>query len=253
MDLSIVIPVFNEQENLPLLATKIEETMQQASITNWEVWMVDDGSQDQSKQVIQELHGKNTRFKGVFFSKNRGQTAAMNAGFEACRNPFVLTMDADLQNDPGDLPKLMEKMTPGVGVVCGVRVKRRDNLIRRISSKIANGIRNWISQDNITDTGCSLKLFRKECLNQMKLFEGLHRFLPTLCKMEGYKVIEVPVSHHPRIFGESSYGVWNRVFKSFFDLLAIRWMKSRLLTVPNEDHLENTETTEVPQKSMVTP
>ncbi|MCB1042750.1 MAG: glycosyltransferase family 2 protein [Acidobacteria bacterium] len=229
MDLSMVVPIYNEESNLLELANRIESAMNQAEITQWEVIFVNDGSTDRSQSVLLQLQQRDSRYRVVQFQINQGQTAAMDAGFRYARNPYVLTMDADLQNDPHDFVKLQPHMAEGVGCVCGVRLNRKDTLLKRISSRIANAIRNWLSDEQITDTGCSLKLFRKECLDRLKLYEGLHRFLPTLCKMEGFTVIEVPVSHHARLFGTSSYGVWNRVFKSFFDLLAVRWMKRRQL------------------------
>jgi glycosyltransferase involved in cell wall biosynthesis len=143
-----------------------------------------------------------------------------------------MTMDADLQNDPIDIPKFIEKLAEGWDCVCGTRVASRgegDKFIRVASSRIANWVRNRLSNENISDAGCTYRAFKRECMARIKLYRGLHRFIPTLLKMEGYTVAEIPVSNNPRIHGESKYGVWNRLFKSFRDLLAIRWMKSRLL------------------------
>jgi glycosyltransferase involved in cell wall biosynthesis len=227
--LSIVVPVFNEVENLETLTTKIKETMDVLHPTFWEAIFVDDGSNDGSAELLDRLRKRNPRIRPIHFIHNQGQTAAFDAGFRAARGDYVITMDADLQNDPGDISQLLAKMEPGIGAVCGVRTQRKDSFIRRVSSKLANAVRNKLSGETITDTGCSLKVFRRECLEKITLFEGMHRFFPTLVKMEGYRVSEVPVSHHPRLAGESKYGVWNRVFKSFGDLLAVRWMKRRKL------------------------
>lgn len=232
MILSVVIPILNEAENLATLAEKITQALDKTphiAADAWEVWLVNDGSTDTSADVIASIHKQDQRFKGLHFRKNQGQTAAMDAGIRNAKGTFILTMDADLQNDPADVPSLFKAMKAGVGAVCGVRVNRQDTWLRRISSHLANRVRNKLSGETITDTGCSLKLFRRECFDHIKLFEGLHRFLPTLIKMEGYDVVEIPVQHHPRLAGNSKYGVWNRLFKSFRDLLAVRWMKSRML------------------------
>ncbi|MGB5987220.1 MAG: glycosyltransferase, partial [Desulfobacterales bacterium] len=160
---------------------------------------------------------------------NHGQSAALAAGFRAARGDWVVTMDGDLQNAPEDVPKLVAAVTPELGCVAGYRLRRNDPWIRRISSKIANGVRNRLSHETIRDTGCSLKLFRKEVLDQIKFYDGLHRFLPTLVKMEGWPVREVPVDHFPRQAGSSKYGIRNRLFKSLGDLMAVRWMQKRHL------------------------
>src|SRR5439155_21361629 len=148
------------------------------------------------------------------------------------RGKYVMTMDADLQNDPVDIPNSLEAHSTGVDCVCGTRVATRgkgDNFIRVASSRIANWVRNKLSDENISDAGCTYRCFKRECVEKLKLYRGLHRFIPTLLKMEGFRVSEIPVSNNPRLHGQSKYGVWNRLFKSFRDLLAIRWMKSRML------------------------
>ena len=152
----------------------------------------------------------------------------MDAGFKHAVGKYVVTMDADLQNDPADIPKLLEKLNT-CDMVCGWRQKRNDPWIKRISSKVANSIRNKLSNEDIKDTGCSLKAYRRECFSRIKLFNGMHRFLPTLFKMEGFSVTEVVVNHYPRKFGKSKYGVFNRAFRAFMDLLVVRWMKKRKL------------------------
>jgi glycosyltransferase involved in cell wall biosynthesis len=168
------------------------------------------------------------KIKIIDFEKNCGQTAAFDAGFNLSTGEIVITMDADLQNDPKDIPLLLKK-TEEYDLVCGWRHKREDSFIKKVSSIVANWVRNKISGESIQDTGCSLKVFRKEVLKHLKLFTGMHRFFPTLAKMEGYRVIEVKVNHRPRIYGKSKYNIHNRIIKSFLDLLAVRWMKNRRL------------------------
>jgi glycosyltransferase involved in cell wall biosynthesis len=166
------------------------------------------------------------------FKANCGETAACDAGLRAARGTYVMTMDADLQNDPADIPAFLAALSKGVDCVCGTRVATRghgDNFVKVASSRIANWVRNKLSDEQISDAGCTYRAFRRQCVDKLKLYRGLHRFIPTLLKMEGFTVVEIPVSNNPRLHGQSKYGVWNRLFKSFRDLLAIRWMKSRLL------------------------
>ena len=225
---SVAIPVFNEQENLAELVGRVNaifSSLQQP----WELILVDDGSADGSFARIIELKREFPQLRGLKFSKNNDQTAAMAAGIKAARGSIIITLDADLQNDPADIPLLLAALDQGYDAAVGWRKKRNDNFIRRISSKVANWVRNVISSETIKDTGCSLKAFRAEIIKPIELFEGMHRFLPTLVKMNGGRVAEVEVSHHPRLKGVSKYNIWNRVLRSFLDLLAIRWMKWRKL------------------------
>jgi len=229
--LSICVPVYNEKDNLALLHQAVCRVIDPLGIAA-ELILVDDGSTDGSWAIIQSLVDKDPRVRGLKFACNCGETAASDAGLRAARGKYVMTMDADLQNDPGDIPKFLAALEEGVDCVCGTRVATRskgDSFIRVISSRIANWVRNKLSQENITDAGCTYRAFRRECVGKLKLYRGLHRFIPTLLKMEGFTVREIPVSNNPRLHGQSKYGVWNRLFKSFHDLLAIRWMKSRIL------------------------
>jgi glycosyltransferase involved in cell wall biosynthesis len=229
--LSICVPVYDEAENLPLLHEAIVRVVGPMGLAT-EIILVDDASRDGSWGEIQKLVERDARVRGLKFSHNCGETAASDAGMRAARGKYVMTMDADLQNDPADIPKFMEALAQGWDCVCGSRVETRgkgDSFIRVASSRIANWVRNTLSQENITDAGCTYRAFKRECVDRLKLYRGLHRFIPTLLKMEGFTVTEIPVGNHPRVHGESKYGVWNRLFKSFRDLLAIRWMKSRLL------------------------
>jgi glycosyltransferase involved in cell wall biosynthesis len=177
---------------------------------------------------MEKMAGQDSHVTVIRFKRNAGQSAAFDAGFKLAKGEVVVTLDSDLQNDPRDIPLLLEKMG-GYDMVCGVRTKRMDSWIRLVSSKIANYIRNRLSDEEVTDTGCSLKAYRREFLRRLKLFNGMHRFLPTLMKMEGARVTEVPVHHRLRKFGESKYNIRNRLLRSFLDLLAVRWMKKRRL------------------------
>lgn len=224
-DISIVIPLYNEVDNIAPLCQAIIGVMQDRS---YEVIIVDDGSTDGSTEKLKEWCSLHTNFRSIHFKKNAGQTAAMDAGFKYASGEYVVTLDADMQNDPSDIPKLLEKLD-AYDMVCGWRQKRNDPWIKRISSKVANSIRNKLSDEDIKDTGCSLKAYRRECLDKIKLYNGMHRFLPTLFKLEGFSVTEVIVNHYPRKFGKSKYGVFNRAFRAFLDLLVVRWMKKRKL------------------------
>jgi len=227
--LSVIVPAFNEAENVGALHEQVAAVMNDLDPPEWEIIFVNDGSSDRTEAILDELSRESPHVRALHFVTNQGQTAAMDAGIRNAKGDLLITMDADLQNDPADIPKLLASIDDGYDCACGVRVNRRDSWLRLVSSRIANRVRNKLSNETISDTGCSLKVFRAQALARVKLFEGMHRFLPTLVKMEGYRVVEVPVSHRPRQAGESKYGVWNRVFKSFRDLLAVRWMKNRML------------------------
>ncbi len=229
--LSICVPVYNENENVPLLHAAICKVVDPRGI-DVEIIFVDDGSSDGSWGQIEQLVRSDRRVRGLKFASNCGETAASDAGLRAARGKYVMTMDADLQNDPADIPAFLDKLGEGWDCVCGSRVATRgrgDSFIRVASSRTANWVRNKLSDENISDAGCTYRAFKRECVGKLKLYRGLHRFIPTLLKMEGYRVTEIAVTNNPRLHGESKYGVWNRLFKSFRDLLAIRWMKSRLL------------------------
>ncbi len=221
--LSIVIPVYNEEDNIGSLVARLKEAM-----SGWEgsveILFVDDGSSDRTLELLKEAQAGDARVRIAHFHRNMGQTAAMAAGFRLARGEAIVTIDADLQNDPMEIP-LLAAMLNDWDLVCGVRTRRKDTLWKRISSRIGNGFRNWVTGDNIIDTGCTLKAYRRECLDGLELYRGMHRFLPTLIKMRGFRVTQVPVSHHPRLAGETKYGTWGRLVKGFEDVLAVRWMK----------------------------
>jgi glycosyltransferase involved in cell wall biosynthesis len=226
-EISIVIPVYNEEENIPILATALDDVMVKTG-RSYEAIFVDDGSTDGSESALKKVRSENPNLRTIRFKHNAGQTAAMDAGFRAARGKFVVSMDADLQSDPNDIPLMLEGLK-SYDLVCGWRHKRNDPWIKLISARVANFVRNKLSDEDIKDIGCSLKAYKKECLDKIKLYNGMHRFLPTLFKMEGFTVTEVKVSHFPRKHGVSKYNIRNRVFRSFYDLLAVRWMKKRRL------------------------
>jgi len=232
-DISIVIPVYNEEDNIKPLISELQEVLRGLD-KSYEIILVDDGSRDRSLAILKEAASHDPHIRVIRFRKNAGQTAAFDAGFRAAQGDIVVTLDADLQNDPHDIPRLLQKIEK-FDVVCGWRHRRRDPWIKIVSSKIANFVRNKLSQEEIVDTGCSLKAFRKECLQNMKLFNGMHRFLPTLAKMEGFTATQVKVNHRPRKFGTTKYTISNRMVRAFTDLLAVRWMKNRHLNYEIEE------------------
>jgi dolichol-phosphate mannosyltransferase len=227
IDLSLVIPVYNERESLSPLVEEIERAL---TGRRYEIVAVDDGSSDGSLDVLKALKRDHRQLHIVAFTANAGQTAAFAAGFAVARGRAVVTLDADLQNDPADIPGLVDELErTGAAAVAGYRVDRRDSGWKRLQSRIANGVRNRLNRETIRDTGCSLKAFRAEVLRGLPLFNGMHRFLPTLVRMQGGRVTEMPVHHRPRRFGTTKYGMWNRVFRALADALAVRWMQRRAL------------------------
>ena len=228
-DLSVVIPVYNEEDNLPPLWEELRGVLESLRLS-FEVVFVDDGSRDRSAEIIRGFRERDPRVRLVRLKANAGETAATDAGFKAAGGRWVVTMDADLQNDPHDIPAMLAQLEQW-DAVTGWRVDRGegDSLVRRASSRIANRVRNALSEETIQDSGCTFRAFRRECLRGLVLYRGFHRFIPTLLKMRGYRVLEVPVKNRPRRFGQSKYGVMNRVFVATADLLVVRWMKNRFL------------------------
>jgi len=227
LDLSVVIPVYNEEENLPLLWPELRSVLEPLGL-QFEVLFIDDGSRDRSAEIVRGFRDADPRVRLIRLKVNSGETAATDAGFKSARGRWLVTMDADLQNDPHDLPMLLAHLDQWDGVT-GWRVKRDDPFLRRASSRVANAIRNWVSDESVRDSGCTYRAFRRECLRSLALYRGFHRFVPTLLRMRGYRVLEVPVNHRPRRFGQSKYGIGNRAVAAFKDLLVIRWMKDRIL------------------------
>lgn len=227
--LSLVIPCYNEEGNIRPLIAAIREAVEPLGLA-YEIVITDDCSKDASWKILQELAASDPRIRVQRFASNCGESAASWAGLKAARGQYLVTLDADLQNDPKDLPKFLEALK-GHDCVCGTRVETRgegDNFIRIASSRIANWVRNKLSGEKISDAGCTYRAFKRECIGNLKFFKGMHRFLPTLFKIEGHTVTEIQVANNPRFTGRSNYGVWNRLFASFYDLLAVRWMKKRM-------------------------
>ena len=229
-DISLVIPLFREEENVDPLVEEIGQALRDLD-RSWELVLVDDGSDDGTWTRIRDRAARDPRVRGLRFAANRGQTAAFAAGFRAARGALIVTMDADLQNDPADIPAMVAALErDSADVVLGIRRDRHDNFVRRASSKIANAYRRWRTQDDSVDTGCPLKVFRSEFLDDMPLFTGMHRFFPTLARLRGAsKIVQVEVNHRPRLHGESKYGVWNRLWVGLADVRAVRWMQKRNL------------------------
>src|SRR5438445_8540629 len=229
LDVALVIPVYNERDNLPLLIDEITHAVGGTG-RRYEIVAVDDASTDGAFDVRRGLERDHPELRVVALAEHDGQTAALAAGFRAACSRVVVTLDADLQNDPADVPALLAELErSSAAAVVGYRVNRHDSGWKRLQSRIANGVRNRLNRETIRDTGCSLKAFRADAVRALPLFDGMHRFLPTLVRMGGGTVVEVPVRHRPRRFGRTKYGMWNRVFRSFADALAVRWMQRRAL------------------------
>ena len=223
---SVVVPVFNEEGNVEPLVEEIAATMNRLDM-DWELWLVDDGSTDASPARIRNLCEREPHAGFLSFHRNRGQSAAFGAGFEAATGDVIVTLDADLQNDPADIPALLDVYRQGFDMITGWRVKRRDDSRRRLASRVANAVRNALTAETVHDTGCSLKVMRASLARRLPMFRGMHRFLPTLMKMYGARVTEVPVNHRPRHSGVSKYGAFSRGWEAFQDLLAVNWMLRR--------------------------
>lgn len=225
-EISIVSPVCNELENIEPLVQRVHEVFD--GVMRFELILVDDGSTDGSDEKMARVAEADPTVRTVFFPENHGQTSATAAGIRVARAPLLVTIDADLQSDPVDLLPMIEALGEHDAVV-GYRLGRKDDFVRRWSSKIANWVRDRLTGDSVRDTGCPLKLFRTEAIRSIPLFEGMHRFLPTLLRYHGFDVIEVGVPHHPRTRGTSKYGISNRALKALLDCLAVRWMRKRVI------------------------
>lgn len=224
-DLSIVVPVFNEEENLVLLYQKLETVLDSLEL-KYEVIFIDDGSLDRSPEIIQKLESDNLEVRSLVFARNFGQTAALSAGFEHARGEIVIPLDADLQNDPKDIPIILEKLSQGYDVVSCWRKQRRDPWLSRVlPSRLANAIISWISGVHLHDYGCTLKGYRRDILQHIRLYGEMHRFIPIFASWAGARVAEIPVRHHPRLYGTSKYGIF-RVVKVLLDLITIKFLGS---------------------------
>jgi dolichol-phosphate mannosyltransferase len=237
IELSVVVPVYNEEENLPVLLPHLVEVLKGTQKT-FEIIFVDDGSTDGSPGILREMRARSPFVRVLRLKENRGLSTALLAGMRAIHGRIIVTLDADLQNDPADIPKLLGALKE-YDMATGWRQKREDPWLKRISSKIANRVRNRLSGEAIHDSACTLRAFKRECIQNIPVFNGMHRFLSTLVKMEGFRIIEVPVYHHPRKFGKSKYNIRNRMVRSFIDLLVVRWMKHRRIQYQIEEGTGN--------------
>src|SRR3982751_5471873 len=227
--LSLVIPAYNEQENIPTLLTRVEASLRQLN-KPFEVIIIDDGSTDATPKMLDEAMTRLPWLRVLRMRKNAGQSAAFEAGFEAARGQIIATIDADLQNDPEEIPRLVPLLDEQkVDMITGWRKERQDTSFRRWQSRQANRIRNWITQETVQDSASSLKIYRARSIKGVKLFRGAHRYFPTLVKMRGGTVYETPVKHSQRFAGTAKYGFRNRAFVGIADLFGVRWMKKRYL------------------------
>jgi dolichol-phosphate mannosyltransferase len=219
---SVVVPLYNEEENLPILQDELRSALDGF---DYEIIFVDDGSVDHTAARIETA--PNIRL--IRFEKNAGQSAAIYAGLTAARGATAVIIDGDLQNDPADIPGLLEEIKRGADLACGYRLKRQDTVVKRLTSRIANTVRSRYTKDGVRDTGCTLKAMRRECVNALFPFKGMHRFIPALIKSAGYQLVEVPVNHRSRRFGQSKYGLGNRALRATIDMFGVRWLLSRRL------------------------
>jgi dolichol-phosphate mannosyltransferase len=224
---SIVIPLKDEEGNIASLIEEIEPVMKSLK-EPWELICIDDGSQDSTLSILKKLQNEKDYLKIIAFDKNYGQSSAFDAGFRSAAGEFVITLDGDRQNDPTDIPH-MAALAKEYDLVCGIRQKRKDTFVKRAISFWANAIRSRLCRDGVKDTGCSLKIYRKSCLEKIKMYNGMHRFLPALFRIEGFRIAQTPVNHRQRDQGSTKYNFFNRSFNTVFDLFAVRWMSKRHL------------------------
>jgi len=230
IDLSVVVPVYDEIDNLDPLIERTRTTLDALGLT-WELVAVNDGSRDGSDRRLDELAADETRLRVLHLTENNGQSAALDAGFRHARGERIAILDADLQTYPEDLPHLLSALEEtAADAVVGIRTGRQDSPWKRFSSWSANGVRNLLTREDIVDTGCPIKVFRAEAVRSIPRFDGMHRFLPTLLRMEGYTVHQVPVRHTTRVAGRSKYGTLDRAFRGLRDALGLRWMQDRHFT-----------------------
>jgi dolichol-phosphate mannosyltransferase len=221
-NVSVVVPLYNEEQSVAILQRELADAL---TGLDYEIIFVDDGSQDQTVARI----AADPRTRVLRFEKNAGQSAAIFAGLEAVRSQVAVLIDGDLQNDPADIPRLLAEISRGADLVCGYRAQRKDTLLKRITSRVANFVRSRFTRDGVRDTGCTLKAMRRDCIGALLPFKGMHRFIPALVKGAGYRLVEIPVNHRPRRFGQSKYGLGNRALRATMDMFGVRWLLSRRL------------------------
>src|SRR5215510_3939098 len=226
--ISVIVPVYNEEESVPILQAELRAALRGV---DHELIFVDDGSADHTVERIEAA----PNLRVIRFEKNAGQSAAIHAGLQAARGAILVLIDGDLQNDPADIPKLVGEISRGADLVCGYRAQRRDTLVKRLTSRIANAVRSRYTKDGVRDTGCTLKAMRRECVAVLFPFKGMHRFIPALIKDAGYRLVEIPVDHRPRRFGQTKYGLGNRAVRATIDMFGVRWLLSRRLNYTIRD------------------
>jgi dolichol-phosphate mannosyltransferase len=236
--LSIVLPVYNEVESLGPLWQELIALLPSLA-ESVEIVFVDDGSTDGSAEILRQVAKEDPRVRLIRFETNAGLSSSFYAGLQAARGRIVATMDSDLQSDPRDIPMLIAHLD-GADAVVGWRQVRHDSFLKRASSRIANGIRKAVSGDHVQDSACSLRVMRRECVAAVPPFTGMHRFMPTLLKIAGFRVLQVRVNHRPRRFGRSKFGVSDRAFSAFADLLVVRWMMHRRLRYRIAERIDST-------------
>ncbi len=226
-DFTIIVPVYNEEDNLDRVEKELSEYLKIAT-KKTKILFVNDGSQDQSQTIIERICKSNPNFYFISFKENRGLSAAISAGFKNTTTELVGYIDSDLQTDPKDFNLLLEQI-PEYDLVTGVRANRKDSFVKNISSIIANGIRRSFTHDGMDDTGCPLKVIKTSYASNIPMFKGLHRFLPAMILLQDGKIKQIPVSHFPRIAGEAKYGLWNRLIGPLIDCFAYLWMKKKYI------------------------
>lgn len=225
--LSVVIPIKDEAENIELVAEQLNTALS-SQLWSWECVWIDDGSTDGSLAILQRLTEKDSRHRYLSFDTNTGQSAAFLAGFKKAKGSLIATMDGDGQNDPADIPRLVAEMQSGeMDMINGYRARRKDNIVRKISSRIANAFRNRMTGKTVSDVGCSTRVFKRECVECLPHFKGLHRFLPTLVAMQGFSLGEIPVNHRPRVKGKTKYSINNRLWVGLLDTFGVLWLQKR--------------------------
>jgi glycosyltransferase involved in cell wall biosynthesis len=228
---SVVIPVKDERDNLTPLLEQLQTVLaaqDESKSAPFEVLVVDDGSVDGTGPLLDEFASRHGWLSVIHFDRNYGKSSALDAGFRHVRGDAVVIMDGDCQNDPADIPVLLQQLKTH-DMVGGWRTGRQDNAVRKISSRIGNAVRRWVIHDQSHDSGCGFMAFRRSVVQAIPLFEGIHRFFPAMATIYGFTVAEVPVRHHPRVRGVAKYGVGNRLFRGLYDLIAVRWMHARRL------------------------
>jgi glycosyltransferase involved in cell wall biosynthesis len=225
-NLSVILPFANERENLTPLIQELEPALQALGLT-FEVICVDDASTDGGVELLRSLQATRPWLRIFQHRINCGQSAGYCTGFRFARGELVLTMDADRQHDPADIKRLLNELREDVAAVSGVRTARQDTWVRRRSSRIANGFAGWITGDRVVDAGCTFRLIRKSALAELPAFNGLHRYIPTLLRLQGLRVVELQINHRNRSAGKSKYGIGNRLWRGILDCLAIRWFRRR--------------------------